>query len=184
MLLLPQYHLLLSRQRERETRAFRNAGPGGFVPMRSIMLLLPQYHLLLSRQRERETLLSQCWTRGIRTYAKHHASSSTISFTSLYRRERERERPSFRNAGPGGFVPMRSIMLLLPQHHSLLSRQRERDLPFVMLDQGASYLCEASCFFFHNIIHFSLDREREWRLFFLQCWTREMRNYAKHHASS
>ena len=29
-----------------------------------------------------------------------------------------------------------------------------------MLDQGESYLCEASCFFFHDIIYFSLDRER------------------------
>merc|ERR1712115_689650 len=96
------------------------------------MLLLPQHHLLLSlsleRERERETLLSQCWTRGIRTYAKHHASSSTTSSTSLS-----------------------------------LSRERERkrDPPFAMLDQGNSYLCEASCFFFHNIIYFSVERERE-----------------------
>merc|ERR1712115_292202 len=100
-------------------------------------------------------------------------------------RERERHAP-FCNAGPGRFVPMRSIMLLLPQYHLLLSRQRERErdtLPFAMLDQGDSYLCEASCFFFHNIIYFSLDRERERETrSLLQCWTREIRTYAKHHA--
>merc|ERR1712115_572402 len=93
-------------------------------------------------------------------YAKHHASSSTISVTSL---ERDAERRSFRDAGPGRFVPMRSIMLLLPQYQLLLSRQRERErgAPFVMQDPGDSYLCEASCFFSHNINYFSLDRERE-----------------------
>merc|ERR1712115_652922 len=156
----------LDTERERERPSLRDAGPGGFVPMRSIMLLLPQYHLLLSRHREREresflflfVMLDQgdSYLCEASCFFFHN-----ITYFPFRDRETERERPSFRNAGPGGFVPMRSTMLLLPQYHALLSRQRERDLPFVMLDQGDSYLCEASCFFLHNIIYFSLDTERE-----------------------
>merc|ERR1712078_627012 len=130
------------------------------------MLLLPQYHLLLFRERERERDVPFVMLDQGDSYL---CEASCFFFHNIIYfpldRERERERRSFRDAGPGRFVPMRSIMLLLPQEHLLLSvdRERERDAPFVMLDQGNSYLCEASCFFFHKNIYFSplTERERE-----------------------
>merc|ERR1712115_133472 len=98
------------------------------------------------RERERESLLFVMLDQG----DSYLCEASCFFFHNIiyFSLDTERERrPSFRNAGPGGFVPMRSIMLLLPQYHLLLSRQRERGRRpsfFVMLDQGDSYLCEAS----------------------------------------